>query len=88
MTKTKDLSAPGPHIVWKAVEPRHYTRAQERKKESKAAYIVYVLSLVERFYDRLVAAPGQSPGVGAVQLEKDQIEQVLKAFEEKFGAVE
>lgn len=89
--QTKELTsleAPKPRIVWKAVEPRHYLRAQERKRESKAAYTNYVLSLVERFNDRLVGLPGLPNGelpIGAVQLNKEQVTQVLAAFEAKFG---
>lgn len=79
---------PTPKILWKVVEPRHYLRAQERKKESKAAYTDYVLSLVERLDDKLVGLPGQGVGempVGAVQLSREQVKQVIDAFEAKFG---
>ncbi len=62
------------------------TRARARKKESKAAYADYVISLVERFDDRLVGIPGlygELP-VGAIQLSKEQVERVLKAFEAEY----
>lgn len=78
---------PAPRILWKAVEPRHYARAQERKKAGKMAYTDYVISLVERFDAQLVGVPGlygELP-IGAIQLDKAQVGQVLAAFEERFG---
>lgn len=89
--KTKELAPKPPHITWKHVQPRHYARAQEKKHKSKEIYTFYVLYLLERFDDKPIGLPGQSPGempVGAVALNKEQIKQVLEAFEAKFGPKE
>lgn len=64
-----------PKITWKAVEPRHYQRAQEKKAAGgKTAYTEYVVSLVERF-----------EGGPVVGLTKAQQEAIVAVFEEKYG---
>lgn len=85
-TKELPTQPKPPRITWKAVEPRHYARAQERKKESKAAYTDYVMRLVEAWDFADKDGANIPPGEGNY-LNREQTGQVLTAFEARFGEV-
>jgi hypothetical protein len=101
---TKQLPTRPPRITWKAVEPRHYARAQEYlKTDGKGAYAAYIMRLVEAwdFAGSLRQALRQAqeepqdeasdvsiPVTQPDALSREQRDAVIEAFEAVYGPAE